>query len=314
MRETELNIGDWVVHGELHTIERAGEQRRLGPKVMALLLCLARRPGRVLAKQELVDQVWEGAFTSDEAIAAVIYELRKALGDDAKQPAYVETIRGSGYRLVAPVRSRSTPPGIAATGGGGRSHRQGRRRRLRWLAGAALVLALGSLAAVAARRGTPSAEQPVGKPAAGPALALSSSAGSPASSAGAVRSLAVLPLATLVGGDLGQSELALGLTQALSAELANRRPVELAPLPEGAGADRWDQRAVARNLEVGAVLEGSIYRSEDRLLVSMQLVDLDSGAMLWGRTYERTLGDELAVQLELARSIAAEVDGHLRQR
>ncbi len=94
MQETEFRVGEWLVHPELNTLSRDGEERRVGPKVMAVLGCLVERGGGVVGKQELVDQVWQGAFTSDEAVATVLYELPKALGDDARQPRYVETIRG----------------------------------------------------------------------------------------------------------------------------------------------------------------------------------------------------------------------------
>lgn len=70
---------------------------------MALLVCLASRPGQVVSKETLIAEVWEGAFTSDETLTTAIYELRKALDDSARQPRFVETIRKGGYRLVAEV-------------------------------------------------------------------------------------------------------------------------------------------------------------------------------------------------------------------
>ncbi|HYE95565.1 MAG TPA: transcriptional regulator [Rubricoccaceae bacterium] len=82
---------------------RAGEVRRLEPKVMDVLACLASRPGETLPKDALMEEVWAGTVVTDDVVARCISALRKALGDDARVPRYVETVRKRGYRLVAPV-------------------------------------------------------------------------------------------------------------------------------------------------------------------------------------------------------------------
>ncbi len=286
--DTELRVGEWLVHPALNTLTRAGDERRVGPKVMAVLGCLIDHRGGVVGKQELIDQVWRGSFTSDEAVAAVIYELRKALDDDARQPRYVETIRGSGYRLIASIErspTRLDPANVASTA----TPLQSRPWRI--LAGLILVILLAATAWALAtsRRAAP----PTG----------------PLQPTAAVESLAVLPFSTLAGGHLEEERFAGGLTEEVSAALARQRPVELAAALNSSTTDRWALRQRARDFEVDAILEGSVYRSQDRLLVSVQLVELESGIMLWGHSYERQLGDPLLLQLELARDIAEQV-GH----
>jgi DNA-binding winged helix-turn-helix (wHTH) protein len=89
----------------------AGESRRpaapaavqVEPKVMEVLVCLARRAGRVVAKDELVREVWEGRFVSDDVVWRSVRELRRALGDEARAPRFIETIPRRGYRLLAAV-------------------------------------------------------------------------------------------------------------------------------------------------------------------------------------------------------------------
>lgn len=105
-----FRIGDWLVEPELKSISRDGKTRRLGHKVMAVLLVLAETPGRVVDKEELVGRAWEGDPASDEALTTTVYELRRALGDRASAPRYVETIRKGGYRLVASVTPVPSPP------------------------------------------------------------------------------------------------------------------------------------------------------------------------------------------------------------
>ena len=82
----------------------AGVSIQLELKAMDVLLCLVAHAGEVVSKDELLDAVWQTEFVSDNTLTNRIAELRKALGDDAQNPSYIETIRKRGYRLIAEVR------------------------------------------------------------------------------------------------------------------------------------------------------------------------------------------------------------------
>src|SRR5262249_37112264 len=84
------------------------------PKVMEVLVCLARRAGRVVTKDDLVREVWEGRFVSDDVVWRSVRELRRALGDEARDPRFIETIPKRGYRLLAPVAEIPTPDELPA--------------------------------------------------------------------------------------------------------------------------------------------------------------------------------------------------------
>ena len=75
---------------------------------MQVLECLAETPGEVVTRDALVARVWPGVFVTDDVLHRAIRELRRAFGDDTAKPAYVETIRKRGYRLIAPVRPLGT--------------------------------------------------------------------------------------------------------------------------------------------------------------------------------------------------------------
>ncbi len=111
-----FSSGPWTVHPASRTLSSDGLETRVGHKVMAVQVCLVAADGELVTKDQLVERVWQGAFTTDEAVATVVYELRKALGDDARRPSFVETIRKGGYRWLAevtPLRPpiwRSPPP------------------------------------------------------------------------------------------------------------------------------------------------------------------------------------------------------------
>lgn len=75
----------------------------LPPRVLGVLAYLLARPGRVVARQELIDAVWKDAFVTDTSLAEAVSSLRQALGDDPQQPLYIQTLHRRGYRFVAPL-------------------------------------------------------------------------------------------------------------------------------------------------------------------------------------------------------------------
>jgi len=97
-------VGEWMAEPMANRLTRAEEVRRLEPKVMEVLACMANRPGETVTKEEFMDDVWAGTIVTDDVLARCISELRKALGDNARSPEYIETIRKRGYVLIAPVR------------------------------------------------------------------------------------------------------------------------------------------------------------------------------------------------------------------
>jgi len=106
-------IDGWVVQPMLNQLSRDGVSVRLRAQIMDLLVCFARHPGRVLRKEDLLAEVWEGRCVAGSALSRCIAELRAALGDDAERPRVIETIIKRGYRLIAPVAVR--PPGRSAS-------------------------------------------------------------------------------------------------------------------------------------------------------------------------------------------------------
>jgi len=85
----------------------------LTPKALALLEYMAAHPGRLFTKQELLDAIWPGVFVADGALKVCIRELRRALGDDAHAPRFIETAHRRGYRFIATVEQVSPAPPAA---------------------------------------------------------------------------------------------------------------------------------------------------------------------------------------------------------
>jgi tetratricopeptide (TPR) repeat protein/DNA-binding winged helix-turn-helix (wHTH) protein len=98
-------LGGWI--------DGPGGVQHVQPKVMEVLLCLARTPGEVVGRDRIYDAVWSGQANADNALTHCISELRRVLHDKADEPTYVQTIPKAGYRLLAPVTAEAIDPGFA---------------------------------------------------------------------------------------------------------------------------------------------------------------------------------------------------------
>lgn len=97
-------IDDWFVEPMLNRMSREEHVEQVEPKVMDVLLCMVERPGKAVTKEEFKDRVWADTVVTDDVLSRCISELRKIFRDDSRDPTYIETIRKTGYRLIAPVR------------------------------------------------------------------------------------------------------------------------------------------------------------------------------------------------------------------
>src|SRR5277367_4443617 len=98
-----LRIGDWRVSPASGQISREGETVRVEARTMRLLLCLAEHAGEVVSIDDLLEHVWSGVAVSPDSVYQAVASLRRLLGDDPKQPAYIATVPRLGYRMVAEV-------------------------------------------------------------------------------------------------------------------------------------------------------------------------------------------------------------------
>lgn len=104
-----FRLGAWRIDPTSHELVASERRVRLQPKLMQLLLRLAREPGAVVRREQLLDDVWEGRDVNDEVLSRAIAELRQLLEDDPRTPRYIETLPKLGYRLVAAVEPADAP-------------------------------------------------------------------------------------------------------------------------------------------------------------------------------------------------------------
>ena len=184
-----FQVVEWSVHPELNVIKSEVNEVQLEPRVMEVLACLASQPGGVITKEDLIHEVWNGAIVTDEVLTNAVWELRKALRDDAKNPRYIQTIPKRGYRLIAPVNAVdkgeiARPDSLSPT-----QPLRALERRLRFVLIVGLLLVAASLTVALF---LPSLRNHLMRPVESPRI----------------ESLAVLPLRNL-SGDPGQEYLVL---------------------------------------------------------------------------------------------------------
>ena len=295
MARTRLQIGDWWADPATNELGRAGETQRIEPKVMEVLMVLASRPGAVVSREELLSIVWPGVVVGDEALTQSIIKLRRALGDNPRLPAYIDTISKRGYRLIAPVRSIEDAGTAGADAAIIPQPQPPAQPRLRKFKLAAVVLVL--LAAVAAYFQLSSRDS--GQVAIGD-LDAPGGWDSPRTN---LVTVTVQPFEWLGAGE-EHAYLARGIGADLVTELSRLSGLRLI----GASSAKPDSPA-KRNARY--LVSGSVQRESGTLRVNVRLTDARTNEQLWSERYERPFRDLFTVQDVIVRSLVEKLTGKL---
>src|SRR5271168_2152566 len=286
---------------------RAGELRKYGLKVrlqeqpFQILAMLVEHAGEVVTREELQRKLWPAdTFVDfDHGLNKAINKIREALGDSAESPRFIETVTRRGYRFLADVKivdaaaargqevGAGTGAPVGAVGPAAAVEEAALPRfrpvPLAWkICAVALLVLIAGFVIWKLRRG---------------------GGGTPV-----IRSLAVLPLESL-SNDASQDYFADGMTDELITDLGQISALRVIsrtsvmtykhahkPLPE-----------IARELNVDAVVEGTVLRSGDRVRISAQLIEAASDKHLWAQSYEGELRDTMALQNKVASAIAEQI-------
>src|ERR1700723_111436 len=303
-----VRFGTYEVSLQSGEVRKSGLRIRVQQQPIKLLEILLERPGEVVTREELRSRVWpdESFGDFDQALNIAVAKLRSALGDSAENPRFIETLPKRGYRFIADVsvvdvdarRKRSESVGdLPATEP---AHKRqaaelavAPQRRL-WpgggvIIGLALVVSLPILAVWLFHSGS---RAPAG-----------------------IRSLAVLPLDNL-SADASQNYFADGMTDELITDLAQisaLRVISRTSVMIYKGA-RKPLPQIARELNVDAVVEGTVLRSGDKVRITAQLIEAATDKHLWSQSYAGELRDTLALQNRVASAIADQIRINLTPR
>ena len=109
-----FRLGPWLVQADLNRITGPGGAHQIEPRIMRVLLVLVEAGGGVVSRQDLLDEVWADTVVGEEILTRAVSELRRVFGDDPRRPAFIETIRQHGYRLLVPAVPEAVPQAMPA--------------------------------------------------------------------------------------------------------------------------------------------------------------------------------------------------------
>jgi TolB-like protein/DNA-binding winged helix-turn-helix (wHTH) protein/tetratricopeptide (TPR) repeat protein len=287
-------FGVFTLDARTGELTHNGSKTALREQPLQLLLALLEQPGELVTREELVSRLWPTrTFVDvDRGLNKAVNHLREVLGDSAEQPRFVETLPRKGYRFVAPVAhgAPEAEPGTPA------SPKTPRGNLRRWLALSGAAFACLALAAVANVGGARnwitrrfSSPQP------------------------RIASLAVIPLENL-SRDPEQEYFADGMTDELITNLAKLGGVRVTSRTSVMRykSTKKSVRDIGRELNVDAIVEGTVMRSRNRARITAQLIQVSTDMHLWAESYERDVSEILDLQGKVANDIAREVNVMVR--
>jgi TolB-like protein/DNA-binding winged helix-turn-helix (wHTH) protein len=270
----------WSVDAASGELVRGGKSVRLQDHPLQLLLALLERPGEVVGREELIARLWPtGVVDYEMGLNTAVRRLRIALGDEAEQPRYIETLPRRGYRFIGRLEPAVAPAGIATVVPVAAATPV-RGRRPGWLALGSVLLVAVLVAAIALHRHA--------RP--GPLAA---------------RSIAVLPFVDMSAGH-DEQYLADGMAEEILDLLATIPALKVIARTSSFSfrGRSVDLREMGEQLGAAYIVEGSVRRSGSQVRIGAQLVDAASGARLWSGAYDREYRDVLALQEQIAAGIA----------
>jgi TolB-like protein/DNA-binding winged helix-turn-helix (wHTH) protein/Flp pilus assembly protein TadD len=269
--EPAFDLGDMRVAPAERAVLMNGERRELQPRVMQVLVALAKARPDVLSRDKLIEMCWEGRIVGDDALNRCILSLRHLAQEFSPQPFAIDTVPRIGHRL------------IEAPAEGGTQARERPKKPNRWQLAA---IAAAFLALVTS----------------GIFIWQGNAASDPAS-------IAVLPFRNLSSGDPyfaeGVGEEILGqLAREPEFRVAGRTSAAQFNAQS-------DPREVGRKLGVDYILEGTVRSDGTRVRINASLVKTRDGMRLWSETYDRKLEDILEIQVSIGQAVAAELERRL---
>lgn len=324
-------LGDWVVEPLKGTIDRGGTTKRVEPKVMDVLVCLASEPGEVCRREELLECVWGDVVVSEEVLTRCISELRSALGDTGKTRNYIQTLPKRGYRLLKPVHllasqaenkpagddQQASVPQIPAddlSGHFANSSRTnaGYKNAYRWFWPAILLLATaGGWLLFSANQPNEIGAEQIKNTADAPWVApdVAAPPNTPPSVKG-VNTVAVLPFVNL-SGDAETDYFANGITADIRNTLVRLASENLRVVARTSSevfrGQAIDIRSIGAQLGANLIVEGTVRISDQRVRVTAQLTKTVDGFPVWAERFEHDLSDGLLIQSAIADEIVQQL-------
>ena len=296
-------FGEFRLDAEKHRLLREGEIVAVTPKAVEILRLLVERPGRLVERDELMNSVWRDVAVEDGNLTVTISMLRKVLGENDHGRKFIETVPRLGYKFVADVREvvEEVPSlvvekqtlsrlvideeitlGRRSADPASHLHSSSRRKAMTIAATAGtVIIATAALAYMRPWNSKPRSAAPAN-----------------------IKSIAVLPFKS-INPDKENPHQGLGMADILITRLSNLRGINVRPTSAVMSFENLDDDSlsIAKKLQVDAVLEGTIYRSGDKVRVTARLIRVSDQTPIWSGQFERLTHDEIQLQNEIALQV-----------
>ncbi len=302
-------FGGFALDIREHTLKQSDRPVYLRPKSFETLVFLVEHRGRLVSKDELLERLWAGVVVTDGTLTHCIEEIRRAVGDDPHHPQFIQTVPRVGYRFIAEVQERQE----GATEEEIVEEEEYTTVKVRFQNDDDKEAGVDeNVKALPVHLPLPGRSKLVTRSIAASAilllLAIVLIHYFPAGKSETIRSLVVLPFENL-SRDPEQDYFADGLTDALIAEIA--RIGKLRVISRTSSMQYRNSRKsisdIAEELQVDGVIEGSVFRSGDRVRITAALIATGGERRLWGETYERDQRDMVTLLRVMARTLAQEI-------
>lgn len=320
-----LRVGAWRVDTTSGEMSKDGNTIKLEARTVRLLAYMASRAGEVISIDDLLDNVWTGVVVTQDSVYQAVASLRRALGDDTKEPRYIVTVPRFGYRLIAEVEFGNGPSVDAAAGIAINSnaettptHVDGiseekvraavgseNKRHMPWRTVFAAFVALLVISSVVWVRATGKTEQADATVTPVTAKAVAE--------AHTIRSIAVLPFLDLTD-DMKEEPFADGMSEEVIGKLSKLPGLAVSP-PTSSFYFKDKQVTIAevsKALHADYVLDGSVRKSGKTLRVAARLTRAQDGFVVWSENYDRDWSDKLMIQDDIAQEVAKALASSIR--
>jgi len=306
-----FSFNGWEVKPLAGKLSNEAEEFHLEPRIMDVLVCLASHQGEVVTRDVLLSEVWGKVVVSDDAITRCISELRTLLGDTERERAYIRTVPRRGYTFLLPVLSHVEEEVPEASAGEQQVLAdKGMLRSSVFLVKYVLVFVAAVISVLAWQKmllddGSESALL------AGDSAEVTTeppkSLGK-AEAADSIKALAVLPFVNL-GPKAENDFFADGVSEDIRNALMSSSDLRIAARTSSlVFKDKpMDIREIGDQLNVDALLEGTVRIDGQRLRITTQLTRAENGYAIWAASFERDLADKIQLQSEIALEITKQI-------
>ncbi|QBG36127.1 winged helix-turn-helix domain-containing protein [Litorilituus sediminis] len=267
----QYQLGSWVICPRSNTISNPVDSHSIDNKTMQVLLFLMQHAGEEVSKNQIIEHVWKGTVVAEDILSVAVSKIRKVLGDNARNPTFIKTLPGVGYRLIAQVDLID-----------GQTQQQSKQASFPYLY---LLITLFFILAV------------VGYFIAGDKKIVNEQINT--------RSIAVLPFDDLSSAQ-DKQYFSEGLSEAIINQLSALKPLKvISQFSSFTYQGNYNAIDVGKALQVDTLLDGSVQAMGEHVRINVRIVSTQNGQQLWSKTFDSDNADIFKLQDDISAAVQA---------